>query len=59
MCSSDLDQGRIDKSMDKEFIRSYLSTLNWDQKPPPPPLPDEVVQKTKERYHEIADRLLS
>lgn len=55
----DYDQGRIDKSMDKEFIRSYLSTLNWDQKPPPPPLPDEVVQKTKERYHEIADRLLS
>lgn len=54
----DYDQGFIDKSMDKEYIRSYLASLQWDQKPPPPSIPEEVILKTKQRYNDITELLL-
>ncbi len=37
-------------SFDKQFIRDYLEGLDWDKTPPPPPLPDEVLKGTLERY---------
>ncbi len=46
------------ESLDKQFVRDYLETLNWDKKPPAPKLLDEVVQKTSERYLE-AFRILT
>lgn len=44
-------------SFDKQYVRDYLESLGWDKKPPAPVLPDEVVQKTVERYREALRRL--
>jgi len=49
--------GRSQHSFDKQFLRDYLLTLDWDKSPPPPPLPPEIVAKTKERYLEALQRL--
>ncbi len=45
--------GEAQKSFDKQFVRDYLISLNWNQKPPAPVLPDDVVQKTSEKYLEV------
>ena len=45
-------------SFDKQFVRDYLETLDWDKTPPAPDLPDEIIQKTAEKYAE-AERLLT
>jgi len=50
--------GSSQKSFDKQFLRDYLESLDWDKTPPPPPLPEEIVQKTAEKYQE-ALRLFS
>ena len=42
--------GRVQKSFDKQFVRDYLNSINWDRKPPVPKLPEEIVNKTKEKY---------
>ena len=55
-----LDQyapGKGQPSFDKQFLRDYLSTLAWDKQPPPPPLPAEILEKTKKRYEEAQQRL--
>ncbi|OGR00978.1 MAG: phosphoribosylaminoimidazolesuccinocarboxamide synthase [Deltaproteobacteria bacterium RIFOXYD12_FULL_55_16] len=39
-------------SFDKQFLRDYLSTLNWGKNPPPPRLPQEIIEKTASRYRE-------
>ncbi|HEY0721877.1 MAG TPA: phosphoribosylaminoimidazolesuccinocarboxamide synthase, partial [Gammaproteobacteria bacterium] len=44
-------------SYDKQYVRDYLESLDWDKTPPAPALPDEVVQKTVERYREALRRL--
>ena len=44
-------------SFDKQFVRDYLETLPWKKTPPPPPLPDEVVDRTAEKYREALKRL--
>jgi phosphoribosylaminoimidazole-succinocarboxamide synthase len=51
--------GRGQPSFDKQFVRDYLSSLNWDKTPPPPPLPDEIVEKTAEKYREALRMLTS
>lgn len=50
--------GKSQPSFDKQFVRDYLETLNWDKRPPAPPLPPEVAQATTSRYLE-AYRLLT
>jgi len=45
-------------SFDKQFVRDYLETIRWNKQPPVPTLPDEVIQKTREKYVQ-AFRLLS
>ncbi len=40
-------------SYDKQFIRDYIDTTPWDKNSPPPPLPDEIIDKTYEKYNEI------
>jgi phosphoribosylaminoimidazole-succinocarboxamide synthase len=44
-------------SFDKQFVRNWLDTTGWDKESPPPPLPDEVVHGTLERYVEAFRRL--
>jgi len=39
-------------SFDKQFVRNYLETLDWNKQAPPPPLPAEIVAKTSEKYQE-------
>ncbi len=49
--------GMSPPSFDKQFVRDYLETLTWDKRPPPPPLPADVVQRTGEKYREALKRL--
>ena len=44
-------------SFDKQYVRDYLETLNWDKTPPAPPLPAEVIERTSEKYVEAYHRL--
>ena len=44
--------GGAQPSFDKQFLRDYLETLDWGKTAPPPPLPDEIVRKTGEKYRE-------
>ncbi len=44
--------GGAQPSFDKQFVRDYLETLTWDKTPPAPPLPEDVIAKTSEKYHE-------
>ena len=44
--------GRGQPSFDKQFVRDYLETLTWNKQPPPPPLPAEVIEKTRGKYLE-------
>ena len=49
--------GMASESFDKQYVRDYLLSLNWDTKPPAPSLPAEIVQKTQEKYSEALRRL--
>ncbi|MEW6665781.1 MAG: phosphoribosylaminoimidazolesuccinocarboxamide synthase [Thermodesulfobacteriota bacterium] len=49
--------GGTQKSFDKQFLRDYLDGLDWPKKPPPPRLPREVIEKTREKYLEALIRL--
>jgi len=49
----DYKEGVVQKSFDKQFVRDYLLALKWDQRPPAPVLPDDVVKKTSEKYLEV------
>ena len=56
-----LDQytpGTGQPSFDKQFLRDYLSTLDWDKKPPTPPLPEEILIKTGARYGEAVEKII-
>ena len=44
-------------SFDKQFVRDYLETLDWDKKAPGPSLPPEIITKTSEKYREALTRL--
>ncbi len=46
-------------NFDKQFIRDYLESINWNKQPPPPPLPQDIIQKTIERYKAIEKIVLS
>ena len=50
--------GKSQPSFDKQFVRDYLETLDWDKRPPAPPLPAEVAEATTARYLE-AYRLIT
>jgi phosphoribosylaminoimidazole-succinocarboxamide synthase len=44
-------------SFDKQFVRDYLETLDWDKSPPGPELPREIIDRTAAKYREAEDRL--
>lgn len=49
--------GKAQPSFDKQFVRDYLETLNWDKTPPSPQLPREIIERTSEKYLEAYSRL--
>ncbi|MEO6318250.1 MAG: phosphoribosylaminoimidazolesuccinocarboxamide synthase [Acidimicrobiales bacterium] len=49
--------GSTPPSFDKQPVRDYLETLDWDKNPPPPPLPAEVAAATSQRYIEAYERI--
>lgn len=51
------EQGGEPISYDKQYVRDYLETTNWDKTPPAPELPDEVVANTAARYVEIYEKI--
>jgi len=51
------EPGHDQPSFDKQFVRNYLDTLDWDKTPPGPELPDDIVAKTRARYIEAYERL--
>ncbi len=54
----DYNPGGPQKSFDKQFVRDYLETLDWNKQPPAPALPADVIRKTAEKYRE-AYRLIA
>ena len=53
----DYSVGISPPSFDKQYVRDYLETLDWDKTPPGPHLPDEVIQRTAAKYREALRRL--
>ncbi len=55
----DFKEGRPQKSFDKQFLRDYLLSTDWDKRPPAPELPEDIIEKTKEKYEEALRYILS
>lgn len=55
--AAEYSPGRDQPSFDKQYVRNYLETLNWDKTPPGPKLPDEVVAYTSSKYIEAYEKL--
>ncbi len=55
--AEEYEPGRPQRSFDKQYVRDYLLSTDWDRKSTPPPLPPEVVRKTQEKYREALRRL--
>jgi phosphoribosylaminoimidazole-succinocarboxamide synthase len=54
----DYQPGGPQKSFDKQFLRDYLLSIRWDKNPPAPQLPEEIVERTREKYLEAYERLV-
>lgn len=46
------EAGHGQESFDKQYLRDYLESIDWNKQPPPPPLPGDVIQKTRAKYVE-------
>lgn len=55
--SATYELGTSPASFDKQFVRDYLESLSWDKTPPAPALPDEIIEKTREKYVEAYEML--
>jgi phosphoribosylaminoimidazole-succinocarboxamide synthase len=53
------EPGRPQTSFDKQYVRDYLEAIRWDKEAPAPGLPEDVVEKTREKYQEALRRLTS
>lgn len=51
------EKGRGQESYDKQFVRDYLLSIKFNKQPPPPPLPEDIIQKTSEKYFDIYKKL--
>lgn len=51
------EPGRPQKSFDKQFVREYLESINWNKQPPAPELPEDVIKKTELKYIEAYERI--
>jgi phosphoribosylaminoimidazole-succinocarboxamide synthase len=50
--------GQSPPSFDKQFVRDYLETVDWNKTPPAPSLPAEIIEKTSQKYREALERLI-
>lgn len=50
-------EGQSQPSYDKQFVRDYLESIKWNKEPPAPPLPSDVVSKTREKYMEAYTKI--
>lgn len=57
--ADDYAPGRDQRSFDKQIVRNYLETLEWDKTPPGPELPTEIVERTAQAYATIAAKLMA
>ena len=55
--ADDFEVGRDQKSFDKQIVRNHVKEAGWDKRPPAPELPREIVDRTRERYLEVYERL--
>jgi phosphoribosylaminoimidazole-succinocarboxamide synthase len=55
--TADYAPGKEPPAFDKQFVRNYLLATPWDRNSPPPPLPADVVEKTRQKYMEIFEIL--
>jgi len=55
----DYTPGYPQKSYDKQFLRDYLIAINWNQKPPAPQLPPDIIEKTRKKYEEAFKHLVN
>jgi phosphoribosylaminoimidazole-succinocarboxamide synthase len=49
--------GKSQPSFDKQYVRDYLETLDWDKTPPAPALPPHIVEKTTAKYVEAYEKI--
>jgi phosphoribosylaminoimidazole-succinocarboxamide synthase len=54
---NDYQPGRAQKSFDKQYLREYLESIDWDKTPPAPELPQEIVDKTAAKYMDAYKRI--
>lgn len=57
-----VEEYALDKSIpsfDKQFLRDWVSSTNWDKNSPPPVIPNDIIEKTREKYWDIYNRLIS
>jgi len=47
------------QSFDKQFLRDWLESIDWNKQPPPPPLPSDVIEMTKQKYQHVQHLLLN
>ena len=55
--ASEYATGKNQPSYDKQILRDWLETLDWDKNPPAPDVPDEIVTRVSERYLEICEKI--
>ena len=51
--------GTSPQSFDKQFLRDWLESIEWNKQPPPPPLPSDVIEMTKQKYQHVQHLLLN
>ena len=51
--------GTSPQSFDKQFLRDWLEAIDWNKQPPPPPLPSDVIEMTKQKYQHVQHLLLN
>jgi phosphoribosylaminoimidazole-succinocarboxamide synthase len=55
--ADEYEPGRGQPSFDKQYVRDWASSTGWDRTPPAPPIPDDVVARTREKYIEAYERI--
>ena len=55
--ADEYEPGRGQPSFDKQFVRDWASSTGWDRNPPAPPIPDDVVDRTRAKYRDAYERI--